>query len=305
MILLAVSFPQGASSAASAACDSPSVEARPLISNLPMNPPKRCHSWNGLAELANKAESPISSGIQVTARQGLTGGPCRPRSLNLSMSNLSVPPAVIELNAQVTKSIASIDKGHYRSSSVIPQISEEIETISNSDAESSKDLSSSTSSLNNKLSKPNFSEIERSKSTESLTPRLGTSDLSASQPSLSTPSPEDDSRSPVDIAAAKLKHAVSSPDNTKYNITSALTAPSDLNKSSISNSSAYLELRQRSKSLENLISRYDSAPDLKVCRKCGRIDSYNVCHGLTHSLDTKNLNKPDSIHSSAELIQVS
>ena len=70
-------------------------------------PPKRCHSWNGLADLASPSSSRTPGGgtPAISTKLRKTMSSLRPRSLNLSMSHLAVPEAVLELNAKVDSEI--------------------------------------------------------------------------------------------------------------------------------------------------------------------------------------------------------
>lgn len=302
----------------------------------PLNPPKRCHSWNGLAELASSTpSSPESSTTAVKHRKGLRAA--RPRSLNLSLSNISVPTAVLQLNAQVQSSLPTEAK-HMRSSSDIPRITEELEmsasgseTSLNNSTTSTLDLSTSINTNTSKTSS-SFNTAGKTGSSshtvKTLTLPLHTasvdsdsrsssryesdyikspavSELSASQPSLSTPSPSD---LLPDIKC--FVHELSSINWTpaaRFNITPARTAPSDLDKSGSNVTARYGIYRRRSRSLENLISpEYDelSAP---VCMKCGRADRGNICHRFSGSVrpGMNVMERPSPLCGSSEMIQVS
>lgn len=83
-------------------------------------PPKRCHSWNGLADLASPGLVRTQSGNATTISPKLRKpmGNLRPRSLNLSMSHLAVPEAVLELNAKVDSELSRHSvRGGYRANS--------------------------------------------------------------------------------------------------------------------------------------------------------------------------------------------
>lgn len=125
-------------------------------------PPKRCHSWNGLADLASPSTvGNTASAISPKLRK--TMGSLRPRSLNLSMSNLVVPAAVVELNAKVDSGLNEqrAGRGRYRGGSAdnILDIVEESEgglsastsgnSLSVSDLTSNATMCDSTSSQGN------------------------------------------------------------------------------------------------------------------------------------------------------------
>lgn len=253
-------------------------------------------------------------------RKGLQA--IRPRSLNLSLSNISVPTAVLQLNAQVERSL-SHETRHVRSSSVIPNITEELE-VSTSDSESSRNTSinsikdavnsrsGSTHALKS-LSLPLQAQFNQSSASAcARTTELGyeylkspaVSDLSASQPSLSTPSP---SELVPDIKL--FMHELASINwapTSRFNITPARTAPSDLDKSGSNVTTQYIERRRRSRSLENLISPgYEDAS--VVCMKCGRTDKGNICHGFSGPPRDRvdRISRPNSLCGSSEMIQVS
>lgn len=257
----------------------PPSTAPNYLSVCPLNPPKRCHSWNGLAELASKCDSPESS-ISPKLRKGLIAS--RPRSLNLSMSNLSaVPQSVLELNTQVQKSI-KLESRHIRSSSDIVKITEERETDDKPHATSTYGLKIGSSELQS----------------ENLDARVKLSELTASQPSLTTAASEKSSAD-CNSTDPQLYNAQSG----KSNITSAYTAPSDLNKA-ISVKWSKEKSRRRSRSMENLASP-DSDCSSELCMKCGRVDKRSVCHGVSHHVDISKLNQSRSLHSSTEMIPVS
>lgn len=208
----------------------------------------------------------------------------RPRSLNLSLSNLAaVPQSVLELNAHVQKCLKS-DSRHMRSSSDIVKITEERETEEKLQITSSYQRNESVTVTSQKT-------------------KMRLSELTASQPSLSTGSSTDspngndfDSKS-----SSRLIHNAQSP---RSNITSAYTAPSDLNKA-ISVKWSKEKSRRRSRSMENLASP-DSECLAELCMRCGRVDKRSVCHGVSRGgVEVRTLSQSTSLHNSTEMIPVS
>lgn len=287
-------------------------------------PPKRCHSWNGLADLASPAISPTGSSLSPKLRK-IGGGPNRPRSLNLSMSNLSVPPAVLELTAKVDSELVGCRKGHiglsiYRGASAdnILEMSEGSEgSLSNSNSGPSlshPDLSDVTP----KQLQPSalvFGELEHGSQLDQL---LLVKDFSVSHPTLSPATPTatrvgcEAKKAPAQLELTMsqplLKSFQGSLDQLKTSIREAHTAPSDLSKVVIVDASSSLQdSRRRSHSLGNLISPSFPCDNAGLCMKCGRVGKHRLCHGATHTTadwTADYVTRPTSLHGSLEMIQV-
>ena len=275
-----------------------------------LNPPKRCHSWNGLANLASASPSPTATNTNILSPKvrKVGEGQNRPRSLNLSMSNLSVPPAVLELNAKVDKDLIR-QKGVpiYRGSADnILEISEGSEgTLSNSNSGASLSLQEVTD-FAPKQQRIVFEEIDTPLDLDQHA--ILTKDGSSSQPSLSPATPTvrskagEDNKPELTMSQPLLKTFQNSLEQLKTCLTSAHTAPSHLSKG-VTAEGLSQEIRRRSHSLGNLVSCTDVVHSA-LCMKCGRTDKRNLCLGATSPSVSEYAARPRSIHDSLEMIEV-
>ncbi|KAF6034365.1 hypothetical protein EB796_007328 [Bugula neritina] len=228
------------------------------------------------------------------------------------MTNLSVPPAVLELTAKVDSEVSRQQRQ--------PRPALSADNLLDISEESEASLSTSNSGTSLSLSHQDLLTDKTPQNTANITnilqqpPYLNRNlpkELSLSQPSLTPDTP-----TPVltsDLMTRRPAAAASQPVLTSFrnslekldtHITSAHTAPSDLNSYLIVNSLTKA-IRRRSHSLGNLVSPCDEGEGHSpLCMKCGRTDRRNVCGGAMSSLSNDCLRGTKSIHDSLELIQV-
>ncbi|XP_067946172.1 uncharacterized protein [Watersipora subatra] len=271
-------------------------------------PPKRCHSWNGLANLALATPSPTNDEASniLPANKKSVGVSSRPRSLNLSMSHLAVPPAVLELNAKV-------DKDLYQQKSVC-KYTGSVENILETSEDSEPSLSKSNSGVSLSLldvstAAPQtdhliFKEIETGSQVDQLS--LIKDGCSTSQPSLSPATPtlkaelgSKPALAELTMSQPLLKTFQSSLERLETRLISTHAAPDQTAKGFM------MDIRRRSYSLGNLVSCIEASQSTDdLCMKCGRNDKHNLCHRVTATVVADYLDRPRSIHDSLEMIEV-